>query len=195
MIKFDIRFTSRPIRTLWCQAALMFACKEAVESGVEPAGVDKKTASYLQYLLGQRFWSCRQGEKLLLPGEDRLKAPKLLIKGLGRLEDLDQRSVSEEVREAAKALCGLGVNDLAVRMPPLWGRGAYASLLKDTCLTIVGALSEGEGPSDQAPRIIFCLDAVFLEEAQEAASEVKEALEDCPVIVEEALPKSSEAFL
>ncbi len=164
---------------MWCQVGLIFICKELVESGQEPSGLDQKTSAYLQNLARQGFWRCEEGEELLLAGEERIRAQKLLLIGLGSCDNVNSPRLADQVRTSARVLACIGANDIGVRMPPFWGRDAYAELLTDTCLTLVrewGGIERKGAAIGSELKLVYAVDPTFLEEAEEAATRLRKAL-------------------
>jgi len=184
-LTIDIRFTFRPIGTLWCQVGLIFICKEQLETGQEPLGLDQKTSSYLQYLFGRAFWGCEKGETLLLPGEERVRPHKLLLKGLGQCNNLNPSQLVEQVKASAETLANIEANDIGVRMPPIWGRESYAELLIDTSLTFARAWKAIETKGVRVGselRLVYALDTMFLEEIEGAAAQLRNSFLKDPVL-------------
>ncbi len=160
------------------------------------AGVDKKTAAYLRSLNRRGFFGANQGETLLLPGEDRLKADKVILKGLGPKEEITLESFLQRATEAAMALRCLSVCNFVVRIPMLFGLNQYREQqIKKTVESMIPPFLAGERIEEE-PVItaVFSVERAVLEDIAEVESSLKEYFTDVVPfsLVTEASSKAEE---
>ena len=81
-MKLDLRFSDRPLESLWCQAvaALVFRGPDLTEGAL--FGLNEKMAGFLSDLQERGFWTGRRGESILVASQDAIRAEKILLKGL-----------------------------------------------------------------------------------------------------------------
>ncbi len=114
-MNLDLRFTSRPPDTIWCEAVVVFLFRESLDREYVP-GVDRKTSAYLRALCKRGFWSAARGDVLLLAGEDRLRAEKVVLIGLGKEAETSIDELNEQINRASITLDSIDISNMAVRI-------------------------------------------------------------------------------
>jgi len=127
----DIRFTSRPLEDLWCQAVTVLVFQSpSMKMDVLFTLNEKMTGTMANILEGGR-WTGERGEDFLFAGEDMIKSEKLLFHGLGPRSEFSVSLLKEEVGNLGSALDKLGVSEFGIHVPVAEGLEAeYGSHLE-----------------------------------------------------------------
>ncbi|RLC31939.1 MAG: hypothetical protein DRH37_01890 [Deltaproteobacteria bacterium] len=137
-MELDLRFTSRPLEELWCDAVVAFMFEGAVSNGSGIAGLDYKTSGFLASLVRKGFFTGTEGEILLVASQGMIRAGKILLKGLGRHGGYGPEVLSGSVREVAASLERLAVNEFGIRIPATGGGDArYLTDIRTACGELV----------------------------------------------------------
>jgi len=151
-----------------------FICKDFFVTEQDMAGVDGKTSAYLRSLNRKGFFEANPGETLLLAGENRLKADKVLLKGLGRKEELSLDMFLDRAAEVAMSVRSISVHNFVVKIPMLFGVDQYPKQIRKTVQKMmppfVATEKEGDGCLITA---IFSVDRAGLESIEEIESSLK----------------------
>lgn len=157
-MKLDLRFTARPLRALYCEAVATLVFDQDTQTWATDEGLDRKTRDILLGLRSRGFWKACPGETLLLASEDRIKARKILLKGLGPPEGCGMDDLLRGVYEMGRALKRLRVHDFGIRVPLLPGsEDSYPRLVRDSCLGLADIFSDPSTP-DFLLKILFSVD-------------------------------------
>ncbi|RLB25428.1 MAG: hypothetical protein DRG71_03990 [Deltaproteobacteria bacterium] len=174
-MRLDLRFTPRAPYALWCEAVVGFVCKDLFFKDEAVPGIDQKTSAYLRSLNKRGFFKAEPGETLLLPGEDRLRADKVILKGLGLKEDMTLESFLGHASDVAFAIRSLGIHNFAVRIPMLFGVEQYQEQIKRTVQEMMPRFMVQEvvrGPS--VITAVFSVERAALEIIQKVEDSLKE---------------------
>ncbi|MBN2061074.1 MAG: hypothetical protein JW882_11735 [Deltaproteobacteria bacterium] len=159
-MRLDLRFTKRPIEDLWCQAiiALVFQ-EEDMISGVL-SNLDIKMAGALSSLARKKIWTGGRGEKTLLATELMVKPDKLLLYGLGNVEEYNRESLEWCIYSLAGCLDKMGINDFGIYVPVERGKeSSYAYQLEIASMGLADFYLENHGMEpDFLLKIIFSVD-------------------------------------
>jgi hypothetical protein len=137
-MKLDLRFTPRPLETLWCEVVVAFVFKDTANSGDGVSGLDDKTSGYLSSLWKKGFWTGIEGESLLVASQGMIKADKMLLKGLGSCAVYRLENFAERLEEIGDTLERMGVRDFGIRISVVEGfEGGYHSQLRLACEHLV----------------------------------------------------------
>ena len=174
-MKLDLRFTPRPLETLWCEVVVAFVFKGAVKGGDGFSGLDDKTSGYLSYLWKRGFWTGLQGENLLVASQDMIKANKILVKGLGSRASYSLENLVERLGETGDTLERMGVRDIGIRIPVVEGfEGGYHSHIELACEHLVAPflLRHGDKP-DFLLKLVVTMDHKFFAKLDLTAESLK----------------------
>ena len=174
-MKLDLRFTPRPLETLWCEVVVAFVFKDAVNRGDGVSGLDDKTSGYLSCLWKRGFWTALEGESLLVASQDMIKADKILLKGLGSRAGYRLENFAERLEEIGDTLERIGVKDIGIRIPVLEEfEGGYHSQLRLACEHLVTPflLRHGDEP-DFLLKIVVSMDDKFFTKLDPTAQLLK----------------------
>jgi hypothetical protein len=116
-MKMDLRFASRPLEDIWCEAVVALIFEDAETRGDGTWGLDRKTSGLLSHLRERGFWTAAQGERLLIASQDMIKARMILLMGMGSHRDFGLSRLGAGIRDAAQVMLGLGIDDMAIRIP------------------------------------------------------------------------------
>ncbi len=116
-MRLDIRFSSIPVEELWCEAVVIPVIKrEQLLSGVIYK-LDQKLERHLQGLYKEGFFTGAKCETILIPSEERIKAPRILLKGLGREDEINTDDLPLLIHEMGSIMSRLGVIDWGIHIP------------------------------------------------------------------------------
>ena len=194
-MRLDLRFTTRAPFALWCEAVVGFIYKDFFVTEQDMAGVDQKTSAYLRSLNKKGFFSANPGETLLLAGENRLRADKVLLKGLGPKEELTPERFLEYAAEAAATMRSISVHNFAVKIPMLFGVDQYAKQIRETVQSMIPPFLATEKDGDNCLiTAVFSVERAGLENIEQIERSLKEYFTDViPFsLVSEPLAKAEE---
>jgi hypothetical protein len=175
-MKIDLRFTARQLEDLWCQAVVAFVFEEPFHKSDKVFGIDEKTSGYLTYLWESRFWTGADGETLLLASQDKLKAGKIFLKGLGKRDDLKVQTIPDRVGEIGNALLKLKIDDFGAFIPTVES-DEFESVdcyLKACRKLVEPYVEKHRDVEDFQLKVVFSLDDVFLKKLNSTAKLLKE---------------------
>jgi len=176
-MRLDLRFTPRLPFTLWCEAVAGFILKEFFVAEEESTGIDQKTSSYLRELNRRGFFRADPGELLIVPGEGRLRAEKVILKGLGLREELTLDAYLGYALELGAVIRSLRIQSFAVKIPVLFGAERYADQIeKSVCQIISPFLEHDRGDRGDVITAVFCLDHSGFKEIEKLDEALKEQL-------------------
>lgn len=175
-MKLDLRFTARPLEELWCDTVIAFVFQGALCNGNGVLGLDVKTSGALTALKKKGFWTGVEGETLLVPSQNMIKAEKILLKGLGVHSRYSKDLLIEKVKEVGSALDRIEVNDIGIRIP--FKEGAepeYPSYVETTCSHLVDFfLSQHEKEAGFLLKLVVSLDDAVFANLEPAVRQLKQ---------------------
>ena len=120
-MKLDLRFSDRPLESLWCQAvaALVFQGPDLTEGAL--FGLNEKMAGFLSQLQKRGFWTGSRGESILVASQDAIRAEKILLKGLGESRDYDVKLLVTHIREVGSTFNKMEINEFGIHIPVFQG--------------------------------------------------------------------------
>jgi hypothetical protein len=120
-MKLDLRFSDRPLESLWCQAvvALVFQDPDLTEGAL--FGLNEKMAGFLSHLQERGFWTGSRGENILVASQDAIRAEKILLRGLGESRDYDVELLVNHIREVGSTFNKMDVNEFGIHIPVFQG--------------------------------------------------------------------------
>ena len=159
-MKLDLRFSDRPLESLWCQAvaALVFRGPDLTEGAL--FGLNEKMAGFLSDLQERGFWSGRRGESILVASQDAIRAEKILLKGLGESKDYDIKLLVSHIRELGSTFNKMEVNEFGIHIPVFQGlEEEHASHLELCARQVANPFFQHHrGESDFTLKIIFSVE-------------------------------------
>lgn len=175
-MKLDLRFTNRPLEDLWCDTVIAFVFQGAVQNRNGITGLDAKTSGTLTALAEKGFWTGVEGETLLVPSQDMIKAHKMLLKGLGSYSRYGIDLFVEKVREVGTTLDRLAVNDVGIRIPVNEGaESEYHLYVETACVHLVDTFLSGHKDKDDfLLKLVVSLEDAFVVDIEQAVRQLKE---------------------
>ena len=159
-MKLDLRFSDRPLESLWCQAvaALVFRGPDLTEGAL--FGLNEKMAGFLSDLQERGFWTGRRGESILVASQDAIRAEKILLKGLGESKDYDIKLLVSHIRELGSTFNKMEVNEFGIHIPVFQGlEEEHASHLELCARQVANPFFQHHrGESDFTLKIIFSVE-------------------------------------
>ncbi len=174
-MKLELRFTSFPLENLPCDTVIAFAFQGAYENINGISKADTRIWNMLVRLKEKGIWSGAEGETLLVPSRDGVKAKKILLKGLGNAADFDRDVLAGGVMEVADAVDRMRVRDLAVRIPIVNGAVSEChTWLETACMKLMEPfLSRHRNESDFLLKVMVSLDDTFCDHLEKTVAGLK----------------------
>ena len=159
-MRLDLRFSDRPLESLWCQAVAALVFQGPNLTGGMLSGLNEKMAGFLTNLEEKGFWTGSRGETLLLASQDAIRAEKILLKGLGEGVDYDTHLLVNHIREVGTAFDKMGIKEFGIHIPIFEGlEEEYPSHLEICARQLVNPfLQNHRGESDFILKIIFSVE-------------------------------------
>jgi hypothetical protein len=159
-MKLDLRFSDRPLESLWCQAvaALVFQGPDLTKGALY--GLNEKMAGFLSQLQERGFWTGSRGESILVASQDAIRAEKILLKGLGEIRDYDVQLLVSHIREVGSTFNKMGINEFGMHIPVFQGlEKEHVSHLEICARQLANPFFEHHrGESDFMLKIIFSVE-------------------------------------
>lgn len=187
-MKLDLRFSDRPLESLWCQAVAALVFQGPNLAGEVLLGLNEKMAGFLTHLQETGVWTGDRGETLLLASQDAIKADKILLKGLGESTDYDKDLLVNHTREVGVAFERMGVREFGISIPMVKGQEEeYTSYLEICARQLVNSFFQNHrGESDFILKVIFSVGGCTTDILKPVATRLREYFEsrlDCSVVI------------
>ena len=188
-MKLDLRFSDRPLESLWCQAvaALVFRGPDLTEGAL--FGLNEKMAGFLSDLQERGFWTGRRGESILVASQDAIRAEKILLKGLGESKDYDIKLLVSHIRELGSTFNKMEVNEFGIHIPVFQGlEEEHASHLELCARQVANPFFQHHrGESDFTLKIIFSVENYTGKVLRPVAGRLREYFDlqvECSVVLD-----------
>ncbi len=175
-MKLDLRFTARPLEDLWCDTVVAFVFQGPDGNGTGVPAIDVKTSGTLSALGEKGFWTGVEGETLLVPSQDMIKADKILLRGLGAQDNYSLNFLGEEAKALGRALDRMTVNDIGIQVPVKEGaEQEYRSYIGTACTNLVDLfLSRHKDEDDFLLKMVVSVDDAFIAGLEPVVRQLKE---------------------
>jgi len=186
-MKLDVRFVEVSLEDVWCEAVAGLVFMEPYDSQGNIFTLDIRTGGYLSLLRESGFFRGSLGSTILLASEGRVKADKIVLKGLGPKADCSPEAFVKCVQELGDSLARLKVRDLAVWIPfPENLERDPSGFFCDACVTFLRSYERMYGMgSGFYLKTVFSFPREVIGFLQDIAGNLKDAfrhLESCSVI-------------
>jgi len=156
-MRLDLRFSDRPIESLWCQAVAALVFQRPDISAGALLGLNEKLSGTLTELMEKGVWTGERDESFLLAPQNMIRAGKLLFHGLGQVSDYQIPVLEDGIRKLGSALDNMGVDEFGIHIPiPAGLRIEYASHLECAARHIVSPFLENHNNDP-----VFLLKVIF----------------------------------
>ena len=159
-MKLDLRFSDRPLESLWCEAvaALVFQGPDLTDGAL--SGLNEKMARFLSDLQEKGFWTGSRGETVLLASQDAIRAEKILLKGLGDSSDYDEKLLVSHIREVGTTFHKMEIREFGIHIPVLEGSEGEHAFHLEMCARQVAHpfFQHHRGDPDFTLKIIFSVE-------------------------------------
>ena len=175
-MKLDLRFTTRPLEYLWCDAvvAFIFQGPYRQENGIP--GLDAKTSGGITHLSEKGFLTGSDGETLLIASQNRIRAQRILLKGLGSPSEYSKENLSSRILDLARDLKRMAINDFAIRIPNTEASEVeYCSYIESSCTGLVDFfLAQHESNDDFIFKMLVSVDDTVVQDLEQTIRHLKE---------------------
>lgn len=186
-MKLDLRFAEVKLENLWCEAVAALVFQEPFCSQETISSLETSIGGYLGTLNKSGFFRGSLDTTLLLASEGRIKADKLILKGLGPRADCSPDTFMRCVAELGDSLAKLGIRDMAVWIPFLDNfEKDPAPFFCDACMTLIRPYEKASGRNtDFSLKAVFSIPKELLRSPEDIVRIMKEKLghpESCSVV-------------
>jgi hypothetical protein len=138
-MRLDLRLTHRFLDQLWCQAIVAFLFEDdSLHKGYLPR-INKTLAGSLTPLIERHFITGRRDELILIATQERIKAEKLLLLGLGPTGSYSVEILLSAMKKVSSTLEKLGLFEFAILVP--WAEEISIDY-RDSIKTLIEGLVE-----------------------------------------------------
>jgi len=189
-MKLDLRFVEVSLEDLWCEAVAALVFVESYDSQGTLFTLDTRTGGYLFHLRKSGFFKGSLGSTLLLASEGRVKADKIVLKGLGPRAECSPEAFVRCIEELGDSLAKLKVRDVAVWIPLLQNLERDApGFFSDACMRLLRPYEKMYGMNPEFYlKTVFSFPHELLGFLKDITGNLKNAfrhLEGCSVIAVE----------
>jgi len=118
-MRLDLRLSDRPLENLWCQAIVATVFKGPYLTEGALSGLDGKMSGYLTSLEKNGFWTATRGEAILVTSQNKIRADKILLKGLGKSSDFEIQLLADCMTEVGSMLDKIEVREFGIYLSPV----------------------------------------------------------------------------
>jgi len=186
-MKLDLRFVEVSLEEVWVDALAALVFQEPYDAQGSIFTLDTRTGGYFSLLRDSGFFKGSLGSTILLASAGRVKADKIILKGLGPKGDCSPETFLKCIEELGESLVRLKIYDVAVWIPfPGSLERDPSGFFCDACITLLRSYEKIYGETAgfylktlfSFPREI----AGFLEEIAGNLKKSFDHLESCSVI-------------
>ena len=116
-MRLDLRFLTRKVEDLWCEAIVVPVIQRVPLISGMIGRIDRKLTGYLARLEGSGFLTGKIGETLLIPSEDKIRSHVILLKGMGRLSEIDNGRFSVFIQDSGVIMSNMKIMDWGIHLP------------------------------------------------------------------------------
>jgi hypothetical protein len=116
-MRLDLRFSTRPLEDLWCQAVALLVLQERDFTEGPLFGLNIKMGGFLAHLETKGLWAGSQDERLLVASQNMIRSDKLLFHGLGGRSSCNISVLEQGIRDLGAALDKMRINDFGLAIP------------------------------------------------------------------------------
>jgi hypothetical protein len=174
-MRLDLRLTHRRLDQLWCQAVVVFVFEDDSLLAGYLSRLNEKLAGSLTQLIDRHFLTGRHGELLLVASQERIKADKVLLVGLGPTSSFSSETLSAAVRNVSSTLERLKLYEFGIMVP--WieeAKAEYMELIKSTIGNLVAYYSVNKrGGADCTLKAFFSIEEGVFADLHSVGQEVR----------------------
>ena len=147
-MRLDLRLTHRFLDQLWCQAIVAFLFEDDSLHKGYLSRINETLADSLTPLIDRHFITGRRDELILIAPQERIKAKKLLLLGLGPTGSYSSDILPSAMRKVSSALEKLRLFEFAILVP--WAE-EIAIDYRESIKTLIEGLVECYAMSAERP--------------------------------------------
>lgn len=190
-MRFDLRFTTRPIEDLWCQAVVMLSFKIQGRMSSTLERINKKMAGSIESFTRSGIWSGECNEKLLFATQNSIKADKLLLHGLGEESIYSLNILKKEITDVGMSLNKMGVNEFGIFIPHAPGlESEYIIHIETAIEDLAGIyLSKYKDAPDYTLKMYISIENRYMEPAEKMTERLRDhfsPLSDFSIILDKS---------
>ena len=193
-MKLDLRLSHRDLDQLWCQAVVAFLFEGDPLLTGYLSRLNEKLDGSLTPLTDRHFLTGKRNELLLIASQERIKADKLLLVGLGPVSSYSSESLPDVIRRVSSTLEGLKLNEFGITVP--WGEEMqtdYLELIKSIIGDLIDCYFMSKGDAvDFSLKVILSIEKQFFPDLQSLEQELRIYLN--PIIDYSILIESSRGY-
>ena len=174
-MKLDLRLTHRCLDQLWCQAGVAFLFEDDSLLTGHFSRLNEKLSGSLTQLINRHFLTGKRDELILIASQERIKADKLVLVGLGTISSYSSETLSHVIRNVSSALERLKLNEFGIMVH--WVKGMkidYVELVRSIICDLADYyLMIKRDEVDFTLKIIFSIEERFFADLQSLGQELR----------------------
>lgn len=178
-MRLDLRLTHRCLDQLWCQAVVAFLFEDNSLLAGHFSSLNEKLAGSLTQLIDRHFLTGKLDELILIAPQDRIKADKLFLVGLGTINSYSPETLSYVIKNVSSALESLKLNEFGIMVH--WVKEIkidYLELIRSIIFGLVNHyLLIKSDEVDFSLKLIFSIEENFHADLQYLGQELRKHLD------------------
>ena len=174
-MRLDLRLTHRCLDQLWCQAVVAFLFEDDSLLTGHFSKLNEKLSGSLTQLIDRHFLTGKRDELILIASQERIKADKLVLVGLGTISSYSSETLSHVIRNVSSALERLKLNEFGIMVH--WVKGMkidYLELVRSIICDLADYyLMIKRDEVDFTLKIIFSIEERFFADLQSLGQELR----------------------
>ncbi len=174
-MRLDLRLTHRCLDQLWCQAVVAFLFEDDSLLTGHFSKLNEKLSGSLTQLIDRHFLTGKRDELILIASQERIKADKLVLVGLGTISSYSSETLSYVIRNVSSALERLQLNEFGIMVH--WVKGMkidYLELVRSIICDLADYyLMIKRDEVDFTLKIIFSIEERFFADLQSLGQELR----------------------
>ncbi len=174
-MRLDLRLTHRCLDQLWCQAVVAFLFEDDSLLTGHFSKLNEKLSGSLTQLIDRHFLTGKRDELILIASQERIKADKLVLVGLGTISSYSSETLSYVIRNVSSALERLKLNEFGIMVH--WVKGMkidYLELVRSIICDLADYyLMIKRDEVDFTLKLIFSIEEKFFGDLQSLGQELR----------------------
>ena len=174
-MRLDLRLTHRCLDQLWCQAVVAFLFEDDSLLTGHFSKLNEKLSGSLTQLIDRHFLTGKRDELILIASQERIKADKLVLVGLGTISSYSSETSSYVIRNVSSELERLKLNEFGIMVH--WVKGMkidYLELVRSIICDLADYyLMIKRDEVDFTLKIIFSIEERFFADLQSLGQELR----------------------
>jgi hypothetical protein len=191
-MRLDLRFSTRPLEDLWCQAVALLVLQERDFTEGPLFGLNIKMGGFLAHLKTKGVWTGSKDERLLVASQNMIRSDKLVFCGLGARSSYDLSILEQGIHDLGATLDKMRINEFGLAIPVTGGSDMdYLHQLETSLPHLLNPFyKHHQHDKDFLLKVIVSVDKVFINLLDPVADRLRQyfaSLVDVSVIVDRTI--------